>query len=79
MENRTTDGRLCLVNFRIGNGPIQSNVLGAMEDKNLEGLKLMLVWRDFLADGSGVTPDRINILSYVELFESSQADIAGLQ
>lgn len=36
----------------------------------------MLAWRDFLAGMAGVQPKEVNILSYVELFGSSQADIS---
>lgn len=36
----------------------------------------MLAWRDFLAGGAGVQPEEVNILSYVELFGSSQVDIS---
>ena len=48
----------------------------ALEDQNLEGLNLMLAWRDFLACGAGVEPKEVNILNYVELFGSSQTDIS---
>jgi hypothetical protein len=47
-----------------------------LEDQSLEGLNLMLAWRGFLAGGEGVSPEEVNILSYVELFGSSQADIS---
>ena len=35
----------------------------------------MLAWRAFLADIAGVKPEGVNILGYVELHDSAQADI----
>jgi len=45
-----------------------------LEDQNLEGLNLMLAWRDFLAGGAGIEPKEVNILSYVELWASRQVN-----
>jgi hypothetical protein len=38
----------------------------------------MLAWRRFLAPQKEVAEEDINILGYVDLFESRQADLAGL-
>lgn len=35
----------------------------------------MLVWRGFLADLAGVKPEMVNIIGYVELHDSAQAEI----
>ena len=35
----------------------------------------MLAWRGFLADLAGVKAEQVNILGYVELHESAQAEI----
>lgn len=35
----------------------------------------MLAWRDFLAGGAAVLPEDVNILSYVDLYNSSQDDL----
>jgi len=39
----------------------------------------MLAWRSLLSSVHGVNEEEINILSYVDLFESRQTDLAYLE
>ena len=73
MDNKNI-GRACLVSYRIWNWNIACEVIGAL-DQNLEWLKLMLSWRKFLSEFKDTPEDNINILGYVDLYESKHADV----
>ena len=72
-------GRRCLVTYVIWDWPLRYECLGALSDQKAEGLNLMLAWRTFLAPLKWVKEEEINILGYVDLFQSWDADVQFLE
>lgn len=74
-----TEHRLCLVNYTVKGKEIKWNRLWWLEPGNLEWLNLMLNWRKFLSGVEWVEEKEINILWYVELHESQNAELAWME
>ena len=68
-------GRVLFVTYRINNGDLQVDKMALWEHVDLlEGLELMLELRNAIASNLEIDKKDINILSYIDLFESSNCE-----